>query len=382
MADAGEGIRHIPGRSLPVGHFRHNPRPFLIALTALLTLFAGCTPILQGPPPGSAGQVALSAAISALDPNNQGSEAWQRQNGPNAWMYKVNVGKDTGQNRLLMYYVLENYDGVNSPPLGTHSDTAFMAKAKQITDSYQQADSSHPVVNSIDLVDPIPDPFPGPDRLYRHYRPQSDIDQYLKVARDNHMLFFFDTNVGQGTQQQAVSTFMPYLEQPDVNLAIDPEWEMRPGDVPGQVRGRTTAATINWVIDQLSTLVTTRHLPPKILVVHIFRRDEQYDNPNRPDPRQSWDKIQLKPGVTLIISLDGQGSISNKVGNYNILVNGDNGYQFFADQKTSLGTTYLMGFKVYIQIPCDGNHPNCEDPIMTPHQVLALNPSPVMVQYQ
>jgi hypothetical protein len=354
-----------------------------LALLATFAVLAGCSQNLTpSGSPGAAGDLAVSGALPGLDANQQNSEAWQQANGPYAWAYKVDVGKNAGQNRLLMYYVLENYDGANSPPLGTHSDSAFVAKAKQITASYQQADASHPVVNSIDLVDPIPDPFPGSDRLYRHYRPDSDVQHYLQVARDNHMLFFFDTNVGQGTQQEAFAKFLPYLEQPDVNLALDPEWEMRPGVVPGQDRGRTTAATINWVINQMSNIVLTRHLPNKILIVHVFRPDEQYDSTNRPDPAQAWDHIQLKPGVSLIISVDGQGATSDKVGNYNYLVNGINGYQFFPDTNKTLGQMYPIGFKVYIQIPCDGNHPNCEDPYMTPQQVLALNPSPVMVQYQ
>jgi hypothetical protein len=356
VADAGAGIRRISGRSLPAGHLRRCSRPVLVALTALLTLFAGCAPILQGPPPGNASQVALTAAIAALDPNKQGTEAWQQQNGPYAWAYKVNVGPAQGQNRLMQYYVLNNYGASVSPPLGTSGDVAFVAKMNQITDSYQKADPNHPVVNSIDLVDPVADCCPGPDHLYRHYRTDDDVQHYLQLARDNHMLFFFDTQVGRSTQQDAIDHFMPYLEQPDVNLDIDPEWEMRPGDVPGQVRGRTTAATINGVIDTLSSLVTLRHLPPKILVVHLFFFDEAPD----------WQNIVLKPGVTLIICADGQGPPYQKIDKYNLFAKAEK---------------YPLGLKVFLQIPCS-KYVYCEEPIMTAQQVLALKPAPVMVQYQ
>ena len=354
----------------------------LVALTLLLALVTGCSQPLAGSPPVNAGQFALANVATSLDPNTQGSEAWQQTNGPYAWAYKVDVGSNQGQGRLMMYYVLQDYNQGEIPPLGVESDSAFVAKMKQISASYLQADPSHPIVNSIDLVDPVVDGIPGPDKLYRHFRSDDEVQHYLNLARSNKMLFFFDTQVGHDTQQSVFNTFLPYLEQPDVNLAIDPEWDMRPGVIPGYDRGRTTAQTINWLIDQMSDLVTLRHLPPKILVVHVFRPDEQYDSTTKPDPSQSWDHIQLKPGVTLIISVDGQGSISNKVGNYNFIVDGENGYQFFADTRTTMASMFLIGFKVYIQIPCDGNHPNCEDPYMTPQQVLALKPSPVMVQYQ
>jgi hypothetical protein len=334
---------------------RFSPAVFVL-LMALLTIFAGCSPLAQSAPPGFASQSALADAASALDPNKQGSEAWQQQNGPYAWAYKLNIGPDQGQNRLLQYYVLNTYGANVSPPLGTGNDTQFVAKMKQISDSYQTADPNHPVANSIDLVDPVADGVPGPDKLYRHYRNDDDVKHYLQLARDNHMLFFFDTQVGRSTQQDAITTFMPYLEQPDVNLALDPEWEMRPGDVPGQARGRTTAATINYAINTLSSLVTQRHLPPKVLLVHLFFWDEAPD----------WQNIAPKPGVTVIINIDGQGYPQEKIDKYN---------QFAKGLKLDLG------FKIFLQIPCS-RYVFCEEPIMTPQQVLALKPPPVLVQYQ
>jgi hypothetical protein len=350
------GSRRTASRPRLGGRLHRCPSSVLVLLTALLALFVGCAPTLQAGPPGFAGQSAISNALGALDPNKQGSEAWQQQNGPYAWAYKVNVGTDKGQNRLMQYYVLNNYGASVSPPLGTASDAQFVAKMKQISDSYAKADPDHPVVNSIDLVDPVADGIPGPDKLYRHYRSDDDVQHYLKLARDNNMLFFFDTQVGRSTQQDAIDHFMPYLEQPDVNLALDPEWEMRPGDVPGVQRGRTTAATINSAINTLSSLVTVRHLPPKVLIVHLFFWDEAPD----------WQNITPKPGVTVIICIDGQGPPYQKIDKYNSFAKG---------LKTDLG------FKIFLQIPCS-RYVYCEEPIMTPQQVLALKPAPIMVQYQ
>jgi hypothetical protein len=332
-------------------------------LGLLLIVLAACSqvPVISGPPPGDSANVALSDAIQASDPNVQGTEAWQEQNGPYAWAYKVNVGAGQGQNLLLQYYVLNDYGASVSPPLGTANDTQFVAKMKDISSQYAQLSPNHPIVSSIDLVDPVADNVPGVEKLYRHFRSDDSVKHYLQLARDNHMLFFFDTQVGWSTQQHDVSQLIPYLEQPDVNLALDPEWEMRPGDIPGQNRGRTTAASINWVINLLSFLVLSQHLPPKILIVHKFEQDEAPD----------WQNIQPQPGVSLILSIDGQGYPQAKIDKY----------AYFSHLGKTNTAFSAYGFKVFLQIPCS-IYKYCEEPVMTPTQVLALKPTPAMIQYQ
>jgi hypothetical protein len=346
------------GRVVGRGMLRRYAWFSLLMLVSLLTLAACNGPTVVAPPPSglAAGNV-LTDASTALD---------RRKNGPNAWMYNIDVGANDGQNRLLMYYILNNYGAAVSPPLATDNDTQFAAAMKQITDQYNTADPKHPAIGSIDLVDPVADGVPGPDKLYRHYRDPADIDHYLKVARDTKQLFFFDTQVGWDTQQNVFEHFRPYLEQPDVHLALDPEWEMRPGVVPGQDRGRTVASTIQWVMDQLSEMVISKHLPNKILIVHKFFQDEQWENPFKPDPKDAWSNVQPRPGVTLIICIDGQGAPQNKIEKYNAFAKGE---------------TNLLGFKIFMQIPCS-QYQYCEEPVMTPKQVLNLKPPPMMVQYQ
>jgi hypothetical protein len=346
------------GRAAGRGMLRRYAWFSILMLVSLLTLVACNGPTVVAPPPsGLAVGNVVTDASTALD---------RRKNGPNAWMYNINVGANDGQNRLLMYYILNNYGAAVSPPLATDNDTQFAAAMKQITDQYNTADPKHPAIGSIDLVDPVADGVPGPDKLYRHYRDPADIDHYLKVARDTKQLFFFDTQVGWDTQQNVFEHFRPYLEQPDVHLALDPEWEMRPGVVPGQDRGRTVASTIQWVMDQLSEMVISKHLPNKILIVHKFFQDEQWENPFKPDPKDAWSNVQPRPGVTLIICIDGQGAPQNKIEKYNAFAKGE---------------TNLLGFKIFMQIPCS-QYQYCEEPVMTPKQVLNLKPPPMMVQYQ
>jgi hypothetical protein len=53
-----------------------------------------------------------------------------------------------------------------------------------------------------------------------------------------------------------VRRYERFLREPDVGLALDPEWSMRPGQVPGETIGSTDAATINRVSGYLNGLVT------------------------------------------------------------------------------------------------------------------------------
>jgi hypothetical protein len=349
----------------------------LLALIALAV--SACAPLV---PPFNPSALAstLSDAAANADPKKEGSDLWQRTTGPNAWMYKVALP----QNRLLMYYVLNNYGAGAITPIGTNSDSEFVAKMKTLSGQYAAADAAHPVVSSIDLVNPVADGFPGPDKMWRHFRPDSDVQHFLKIANDNKMLFFFDMEVGKSTALGDIQTqFMTYLLLPNVNIAIDPEYEYKE-IVKGQPvvmqnifapsgstkTGLTPAVEINQIIDLMSSIVTIRHLPPKILLVHLYY---PYEAPD-------WSAIQPKPGVTVVLNIDGQGPPGAKIDKYNFLVQGKtdnrdlNGY--LKDPARN------FGFKVYLQIQ-DAAACSCyaEFPIMSPQQVLALKPPPIVVQY-
>jgi hypothetical protein len=124
---------------------------------------------------------------------------------------------------------------------------------------------------------------------------------------------------------------------------------MAPGAVPGVEFGRMHADEINWVIDQLSNLVRTQHLPPKILIIHQFLESMLPD----------WQKIRLQPGVQVITCVDGFGAPGAKIGDYQV---------FDRDQLIQ-----YPGMKLFYKL---------DKPLMTPANVLALNPAPLMVMYQ
>ena len=146
-----------------------------------------------------------------------------------------------------------------------------------------------------------------------------------------------------------VRAFRKFLEQPDVSLALDPEWSMAPGQVPGEQIGSTDAATVNEVSRYLARIVRRRKLPQKLLVVHRFTgamiRDEH--------------RLERHPGVALTMNVDGFGDRPNKIAKYRELTRGHGDHRY--------------GFKLFYEE--DTN-------LMRPRDVLRLRPQPDLVVYE
>jgi hypothetical protein len=164
---------------------------------------------------------------------------------------------------------------------------------------------------------------------------------------------FLDVQVGQGTLREELPRLMPFLKLPDVHLAIDPEFSMKHGDVPGTKIGTFDAADINYASGLLQQLVTSEKLPPKVLVVHRFTRDMV----------TGYRRIKLDPRVQIVMNMDGWGPPSLKRESYRAYV-----YKYPVE---------YTGFKLFYK-----NDTKRGDKLMTPADVLALTPRPIYIQYQ
>ncbi|MDQ2906093.1 MAG: hypothetical protein M3Y81_21445 [Chloroflexota bacterium] len=249
--------------------------------------------------------------------------------------------------RLVIFYG-NPYSAVMGP-IGRYTDNELIARLSTQAQAYDTLDPTHPTVPALDYVTPIAQGSPMSDRSWVARMPAASIEHYLNLANDHQALFFFDMQIGHSPIQKEVNLLWPYLQRPGVDLSLDPEFDMAPGAVPGREFGRMPAAEINWVIDQLSELVRTQHLPPKILIIHQFLMQMLPD----------WQKIQLKPGVQVITCVDGFGSPAAKTADYRIF-----------DQRQLI---QYPGMKMFYAL---------DKPLMAPAQVLALRPVPLMVMYQ
>lgn len=249
--------------------------------------------------------------------------------------------------RIVAFYgnPLANQMGI----LGEIPPEQMLGKLRQQAAAYATADNTRQVLPALELVTPAAQSWPGDDGMYRARMKPEVIDKVAGWAEANHALLILDVQIGQSNVPQEVDVLMPYLRRPYVHLALDPEFAMPTGRKPGEVVGSMDAATIDGALHTLSQLVTSEHLPPKLLIVHRFT-DSMVTN--------AWE-IAHDPNVQVVVTMDGFGSPSLKQAQYRSYVH-DQGVGF-------------SGIKLFY------HH---DQPLLTPTQVLGLDPHPDLVIYQ
>ena len=206
-----------------------------------------------------------------------------------------------------------------------------------------------PVLPAMQLIATIATAEPGADGLYRSRQPASVIRRYLAAARRARALLILDVQPGRAGILAEARALAPYLRHPHVGLAIDPEWAMGPGQVPGATIGSVDADEVNRVAEWLGALVRRERLPEKLLVVHQFT-DAMIG-------RRAL--LRSRPGVELVVTADGVGAAELKRATYRRVTRGRG--------------DWAVGFKLFYQ----------EDPgLMAPRAVLALRPRPDLVIYE
>jgi hypothetical protein len=206
------------------------------------------------------------------------------------------------------------------------------------------------VLPVLELVTVIAHPVPGKHGDYSGRVPATTIDRYLAAARRHRALLLLNVQPGRARVIDVVRGLERWLRQPDVGLALDPEWEVTKGQVPGQVYGSTTGAELDDVATYLDGLVQRDDLPQKVMVFHQVA----------PSVVRHQSAVRAHPGVAVIKSVDGIGSRAAKTATWTRLVK-------------ALPASIHPGFKLFFDE--DTRHGS----LMTPAQVLALTPEPEYV---
>ncbi len=261
---------------------------------------------------------------------------------------KDTTGGPLVEKRMVSYYghPLAGAMGV----LGQYEPPQMVEELKKQAEAYTKLDPDRPAIPTIELIASVAQPTPGPDGLYLAPTDTFWIDKYAKLAEENDCLLLLDVQIGHSTIADEVERLMPYLERPYVHLAIDPEYDMAPGEVPGQQFGTSTGQEIMAAARTLSRLVEEKDLPPKVLVIHQFRYDMIINK----------QVIEPVENVEIVVHADGFGAPEEKIAKYDALVR---------DQPIQYG-----GFKLFY---------DQDYPLMSPREVFrALEPDPAVISYQ
>jgi len=188
----------------------------------------------------------------------------------------------------------------------------------------------------------------GDDGLYSARQPAAVIRRYLRAARKIKALLLLDIQPGASDFFTEARRLERWLREPDVGLALDPEWRVQAGQVPGQVIGRVDSREVNAVTAWLPNLAKERELPEKLVVIHQFTDDMVDDT-----------TLKARDRLQIVLNADGFGTAPVKKSKY--------------DAFTRRAPGFEPGFKLFYE----------EDVgLMTPRQVLALRPPPDFVVYE
>ncbi|NHC16597.1 hypothetical protein, partial [Motilibacter deserti] len=108
----------------------------------------------------------------------------------------------------------------------------------------------------------------GDDGMYRSRMDDDIIAEHLRAARKAKGLLLLGIQPGRADFLPEVKAYERWLKEPDVGVALDPEWAVEEGDVPGEAYGRTTGSELDGVAAYLAKLVADNGLPEKAMVYH------------------------------------------------------------------------------------------------------------------
>jgi hypothetical protein len=206
----------------------------------------------------------------------------------------------------------------------------------------------HPVLPALELITVIANADPGEDGMYRSRQRDAVIRRYLRAARRAKALLLLDIQPGRSDFFTEATRLEKWLKEPDVGLALDPEWRVQEGEVPGQVIGRVGAREVNATSAWLAQLVAKHDLPEKLFVIHQFTDDMI--------PEQD---IKPRDGLAFVLNVDGFGNPAVKKAKYREFVREAHDFDH--------------GFKLFYEEDTD---------MMRPREVMRLRPKPVLVVYE
>ncbi len=251
------------------------------------------------------------------------------------------------ENRLVAYYgnPRESAMGV----LGETDPETMMQNLKEQTAAYSAVDPGRPAVPTIELIASTAQRDPGEDGTFISRLPTEEIEEYATLAEENGALLLLDVQLGQSTVADEIEALRPFLERPYVHLAIDTEYYVREGEIPGVDLGGVDGAEIQGAVEALSQLVEEEGIPDKVLVIHQFESGIVTNK----------QLIEPTENVEVVLNADGFGPVEEKIEKYDVLV-GEEPIQY-------------GGFKLFYT----------QDPVLlSPEQVRQLDPAPAVVNYQ
>ncbi|MGV9711388.1 hypothetical protein ACWDTI_12070 [Gordonia sp. NPDC003424] len=249
--------------------------------------------------------------------------------------------------------VVALYGSPGSPslgPLGAQNLPASIARVKHLAAQYQPL-SPVPVIPGFEIIATVASAAPGPDNTYSSMIDPAVIRPWVQAARKAGVYVTLDLQPGRTDFLTQARRYADLLAEPNVGLALDPEWRLKPNQVHLTQIGSVSAAEVNATSAWLAGLVRSKGLPQKVFVLHEFDSD-MLANRNR--------IVTSHPELATVIHADGHGTPPVKMDTWRRIT-------------TDLPPNVWMGWKNFFT----------EDhPTFTPAQTMRVRPTPWFISYQ
>ncbi len=256
-----------------------------------------------------------------------------------------------GGRTVFPRYRLVGYAGApGAPELGRLGVGDVEEQIHELTELATQYADGRRVLPVLELIAVVAISVPGEDGMYRRRPDEEMLNEYVKIARRHRALLLIGVQPGRADFLDEARALERWLVEPEVGLALDPEWALGPDEVPEEATGHTTGSELNDVSVYLSRLVSRHRLPEKVMVYHQLK----------PGIVSDHDRLAPHHGVAPVVSVDGIGSPTAKTATWKRVM----------EEKPR---HVHPGFKLFFE-------ENGE--LMTPEQVLALKPQPEYVLYE
>ena len=317
------------------------PRIAFVGATGVLALSTGCS--------GTRTSTATGGGVTGSPAATAGAGGAPASATPTPTPAPLAVLPLGGRVLFPRYRIVAYYGSVGGKALGVLGKGTPEQAAVAIEKAARPyARYGKPVQPAMELIATVAQAKPGADGTYSYRVPDAEIQRYLDVARKHRMLLLLDVQPGRADFLSQVRDLEKFIVQPDVGIAVDPEWKLTPTQRPLRQIGSSTAAPINAVSAYVAGLVQRLRLPQKLFVVHQFQVRMLPDR----------EAIVARPELAMSFHVDGQGPVKDKLKTYAVL---------------RAKVPFHMGFKLFY----------VKDPVlMSPAQAMALRPRPDLITYQ
>ena len=254
-----------------------------------------------------------------------------------------------GRSVLPEHRVVAYYGAPQSRELGALGIGKPDGAARRLArDARKYRRAKRPELPALELIAVIANADAGEDGMYRSRQEDRVIRRYLRAARRAKALLLLDIQPGRSDFFTETTRLRKWLKEPDVGLALDPEWRVDDGEVPGQVIGRVASREVNATSAWLDQLTARRNLPEKLFVIHQFT-DDMVDHT----------ELKQREHLAIVLNVDGFGGREIKTAKYR---------DFAREAKE-----FDHGFKLFFEEDTD---------LMSPRQVMRLKPRPSLIVYE